>query len=137
VTTAGGAVTGAPRRWLRLEGLAFLVVAVLFYHWSGRSWLLFAALFLVPDLSFAGYLAGPRVGAIVYNLAHSYVGPLALLVANGGEPWMFPYIWIAHVAFDRVLGYGLKYPTSFHDTHLGRIGRRPPESPEDRAPPAT
>jgi hypothetical protein len=25
---------------------------------------------------------------------------------------------------DRLAGYGLKFPTSFHDTHLGRIGRR-------------
>jgi hypothetical protein len=27
-------------------------------------------------------------------------------------------IWIAHIAFDRLLGFGLKYPTQFKDTHL-------------------
>lgn len=43
-----------------------------------RSWLLLAVLFLAPDLSFPGCLAGPRVGAMAYNLAHSYVGPAAL-----------------------------------------------------------
>jgi len=32
-------------------------------------------------------------------------------------------IWTAHIGFDRVQGYGLKYPTAFSDTHLGRIGR--------------
>ena len=28
----------------------------------------------------------------------------------------------AHVGWDRALGYGLKLPTGFKDTHLGRIG---------------
>jgi hypothetical protein len=29
---------------------------------------------------------------------------------------------LAHVGFDRMLGYGLKYGTGFGDTHLGRKG---------------
>lgn len=120
-----GAVTDGPRLWLRLEGLAALAVACYLYARGGHSWLHFALLFLVPDLSFAAYLAGTRVGAIGYNLLHSYVGPLllaaALLVA-GRSPAM-ALIWIAHIGFDRLLGYGLKYPTSFAATHLGRIGR--------------
>ena len=116
-----GFVTEAPRIWLRLEGLLFFVVAVLIYWWSGRSWLGFAALFFVPDVAFAGYLAGPRVGAIVYNVLHSYVGPLLLVIATGSE---IAWIWLAHVGFDRMLGYGLKYPTAFGDTHMGRIGRQ-------------
>jgi hypothetical protein len=33
-------------------------------------------------------------------------------------------IWIAHIGLDRMLGYGLKYGTSFVDTHLGRVGRQ-------------
>ena len=32
-------------------------------------------------------------------------------------------ILIAHVGMDRALGYGLKLPSAFQDTHLGRIGR--------------
>lgn len=32
-------------------------------------------------------------------------------------------IALAHVGMDRSLGYGLKLPTDFKDTHLGRIGR--------------
>ena len=32
-------------------------------------------------------------------------------------------IWLAHIGFDRALGYGLKYSDGFGFTHLGRIGR--------------
>lgn len=102
-----------------------LLAAAYLYGESGGSWVLFAALFFVPDVSFAGYLAGARAGAVSYNLAHSYVGPLIAAVsalATGAAPgWAL--IWAAHVGFDRALGYGLKYPTGFGDTHLGRIGR--------------
>lgn len=122
-----GAVTGSVRLWLRLEGLLALVAATSLYAQLGHSWGLFAALFLVPDVSFAGYLAGARVGAVVYNLAHSYVGPLLLGVAalatEGSPGWAL--IWAAHIGVDRALGYGLKYPAGFGDTHLGRIGRMP------------
>ena len=30
-------------------------------------------------------------------------------------------IWIIHIAFDRLLGYGLKYSTHFKDTHLQHL----------------
>jgi hypothetical protein len=121
-----GAVYGSVLLWLRLEGLVVLVLAVYLYARSGHSWGVFAGLFLLPDISFAGYLAGPRVGAAVYNVAHSYVGPLVLGVAllTTGASLMWTLIWAAHVGFDRALGYGLKYPSAFADTHLGRIGRR-------------
>jgi len=124
-TLRPGAVGGAPRVWLRLEGLAVLAVAVLVYQRGGHSWMLLALLFLAPDLSFAGYLAGPRVGAAVYNAAHSYVGPAiaAALALLTGRPPVLACIWAAHIGFDRALGYGLKYPTAFGDTHLGAIGR--------------
>src|SRR5687768_16672527 len=120
-----GAVHGSVRFWLRLEGLLVLVAAAYLYARSAHSWAMFAALFFVPDVSFAGYLAGPRVGAVVYNLAHSFAGPLILAVAvlTTGAPLSWALIWAAHVGFDRALGYGLKYSTSFGDTHLGRIGR--------------
>jgi hypothetical protein len=124
-TPPQGAVTGAPRVWLRLEGVAVLALAVLLYARGGHSWLLFAALFLAPDLSFAAYLAGPRAGALAYNAAHSYVGPVvaAALALLTGRPPVVALLWAAHIGFDRALGYGLKYPSGFADTHLGRIGR--------------
>jgi hypothetical protein len=97
-----------------------LVAALVGYHLLGASWSWFAALFLVPDLSFLGYLAGPRVGAVAYNAAHGLVGPAVLAALS---PWL-ALIWVAHVGFDRALGYGLKYGTSFGATHLGMLGKR-------------
>jgi len=112
--------------WQRLEGLALLAVSVLAYARFGEGWLLFAVLFLTPDLSFFGYLAGPRIGAWAYNLAHSLIGPLLLAAAGGltgdGLFVALALIWLAHIGFDRALGYGLKSSDSFSVTHLGLIG---------------
>lgn len=133
--TIMGAAAGPIRTLLRAEGLAALAIAVMLYARADYSWALFAILFLAPDVSFAGYLAGPRVGAAAYNSLHSYVGPLLLagvLFVTGGA-LAVPLIWVAHIGFDRALGYGLKYPSGFTDTHLGRIGRArtgPPPRPE-------
>lgn len=100
--------------------------SILAYHWQLGSWWTFAALVLVPDLSMLGYLAGPSVGARAYNLAHNYVGPLflALYGIAVGRSDVVPYalIWIGHIGFDRLLGFGLKYQTAFRDTHLGQLG---------------
>jgi hypothetical protein len=126
--TGAGAVTGSVRWWLRAEGLAALAAASALYAGTGRGWGLFAVLFLAPDLSFAGYLGGPRAGAAAYNALHSYVGPLALALVGHAvrQPALLPlaYVWAAHIGFDRLVGYGLKYPTAFGDTHLGRTGPR-------------
>lgn len=113
--------------WQRLEGLALLAVAVLAYVRFGEGWGLFAVLFLAPDLSFFGYLAGPRIGALTYNLAHSLIGPLLLasvgLLADQSLILALSLIWLAHIGFDRALGYGLKSPEAFGVTHLGLIGK--------------
>jgi uncharacterized protein DUF4260 len=109
------------RTLLRLEGLTAAVLAVLAYHHVGGGWGMFAALFLVPDLSLLGYLAGPRVGAATYNTVHTYLFAAAL-AALGLYP--FAAIAAAHVGLDRALGYGLKHATSAHDTHLGPVGKR-------------
>lgn len=119
-------VVGTVRGWLRVEGLAELVFALTIYSHLGRSWMVFALCFLLPDVSFVGYLAGPRVGAWVYNLAHSTVGPFVLLAMSSFDAQLATVvgsIWLAHIGFDRLLGYGLKYPRAFTDTHLGPIGR--------------
>ncbi len=121
------AVIGTPLWLLRLEGVALLVLAVAFYAQTGQGWLIFAVLFLAPDISFAGYLAGLRIGALAYNAVHSTVLPIGLLLA--GQLWSmnaltgYALIWLAHIGFDRALGYGLKYEAGFGFTHLGRIGR--------------
>ena len=125
VLMSGSAGHGSVRLWLRLEGVMALLLATYLYAHQGGSWLAFAVLFFAPDASVAGYLAGPRIGAALYNVAHSYVGPLilaaTLLSAGIGLP--LALVWAAHIGFDRALGYGLKYPSAFGDTHLGRIGQ--------------
>lgn len=114
-----------PRTLLHLEGLAVLVGALALYFEAGYGWLLLVVLFLAPDLSMVGYLGGPRAGALVYNLAHTYVGPIALglvgVLGDVGLATQLALIWLAHIGLDRMLGYGLKYPTAFKDTHLGRV----------------
>lgn len=121
------AVDGGVRTTLRIEGIALLAVAVASYAQTGGDWKLFALLFLVPDLSFIAFLLGPRAGAAAYNAMHSTTGPLALGLAAMllAQPLALAIalIWLAHVGFDRALGYGLKYATGFTHTHLGRIGR--------------
>jgi hypothetical protein len=121
-------VTGGVRVWLRLEGAAVLALSLYLYARGGHSWGLFALLILAPDLAMAGYLAGPRVGALVYNLAHVYVGPILLAIVwmSLGRPPVPSIIWAAHIGLDRMLGYGLKYPSAFGDTHLGAVGKPAP-----------
>jgi hypothetical protein len=126
-TDTAGSVTGGVRILLRLEGLTlFLGMILLYAAWDG-SWLVFALLFFVPDLSFLGYLAGPRTGAVVYNAAHSYMAPVTLMTLGFGLAapltLSIAMIWLAHIGFDRALAYGLKYTAGFTFTHLGRIGR--------------
>jgi hypothetical protein len=113
-----------PAALLRLEGAILLLLSVLLYGLSGESWLLFVLLFLVPDLSMLGYLSGRRAGAVSYNLFHTYVLP-GLLAAFGllaGSPLLLSLalVWFSHIGFDRMVGFGLKYPTGFFDTHLRR-----------------
>lgn len=112
---------------LRAEALTiFLAGVVVYLQLNGHAlWLL--PLLLVPDLSMVGYLAGPRVGAITYNAVHNLVVALGLLAigwfAAIAPLALFGAILTAHVGMDRTLGYGLKLPTDFKDTHLGRIAR--------------
>jgi hypothetical protein len=122
-----GSTVGRVRAVLRLEGLCVLAASVFAYSKFGAGWGMFFACFLLPDLSFLGYLAGPRVGAFAYNAAHSYIGPVACVALSLAAPSLAPsavgLIWSAHIGFDRALGYGLKYSQGFSYTHLGPIGR--------------
>lgn len=124
------AVVGGVRLLLRVEGVVVLAAALAAYAQFGLGWGVFALWLLVPDLSLLGYLAGPRAGAALYNAAHSYAGPVALLALGvlAAMPWAVAggLIWCAHIGLDRALGYGLKYASGFGHTHLGRIGRADP-----------
>ncbi len=113
------------RLLLRLEGLAIAVGAVVLYVDGDYSWWLFLVLALAPDLAFVGYAAGPTAGAAAYNVTHNLVLPIALGCA--GVLWdsdravAVTLVWLAHIGVDRVLGYGMKYPTASKLTGTGLI----------------
>jgi hypothetical protein len=114
-----------PSFLLCVEGGTILALSVFLYRQNHASWLLFALLFLAPDLCMVGYLASVHIGAAIYNFAHTLLTP-AVLLAIGiltGKPQLLPLvlIWTAHIGFDRLLGFGLKYPTQFKDTHLQHV----------------
>jgi hypothetical protein len=110
--------------WLRMEGLVVAALSAVLYARTGSPWWVFGALWLAPDASFLAYLAGPRWGALGYNLVHAYVFPAAFaafaIVLD--KPVVLPviFIWFNHIGVDRSLGYGLKYPAGFGYTHLMR-----------------
>jgi hypothetical protein len=110
---------------LHVEGGAILALSLIFFQSSNGSWGLFALLFLAPDLFMLGYLANSRAGAALYNFAHTLTMPSFLLAAGSfaarPSAVQFALIWAAHIGFDRLLGYGLKYPTHFKDSHLQRV----------------
>ena len=114
-----------PAILLGIEEATVLILTLFAYQHLHASWLFFAILFLAPDLFMLGYLISTRIGAATYNLAHTLTLPLALLLAAYIQHWPLPVaialIWTAHIAADRLLGYGLKYPTTFKDTHLQHI----------------
>ncbi len=124
----------------RVENAAIAVAILLALVATGQPWWLLPATFLLFDLSMAGYVRGPRAGAVAYNLVHNYTGPaivtaLHLLLTMAGQrlPWiaLLAACWAFHVAVDRALGYGLKLD-DFQHTHLGRIGHPSPAQDDER-----
>lgn len=118
-----GNVLGWPKILLRLEGAALMAAALFAYFGLGADWRLLAWLFLAPDVSMLFYLAGPRAGAIAYNIAHTTFIPFAVLGA--GVFYDQGLMISVALILDRMLGFGLKYESAFGDTHLGRVGRSP------------
>ena len=114
-----------PRALLRLEGVVLFACGIALYVREDYSILALVILFLAPDLSFVGLAGGPRVGAVAYDAAHTYVGPIllasvsAIVEVDAGV--MLGLIWLAHIGIDRALGYGLRYPDAFRETHLQRV----------------
>lgn len=122
---SGSLLLASPAVMLRVEGAVMLAGSVLLYWMNGGSWWLFALLLLAPDVSMVGYLAGPRVGAAVYNAFHFYALPAALgvfgLLVGAPLAVAVALVWFAHIGMDRLAGYGLKYFTDPKDTHLQRV----------------
>jgi thioredoxin reductase len=120
-----GRAVRLPRVLLHAEGIVVAVAALVLYFYADYPWWLLAALVLAPDLSMVGYLAGSSIGAAAYDAAHTYALPVALaavgLIVDAETAVQVGLIWLTHIAVDRALGYGLKYPTGFKDTHLQRV----------------
>ena len=110
---------------LRVEAAGWFVVSLAAFWATSGPWSWFAILFFVPDLGMLGYLRGSRWGAVIYNATHSYTVPLLLASLHTAVTLAMPsplwLVWFAHIAFDRALGYGLKFDSGFHDTHLGLL----------------
>lgn len=110
---------------LRLEGLAILITAAVLYAQHSGNWGLFALLLLTPDLAFVVYALNKEAGRHAYNAVHFYGAPLLLGAVALLTGWAFGLslvlIWVAHIALDRLLGYGLKYTVEGKDTHMQRV----------------
>lgn len=127
--SSNGAVFGGPRIILRFEGAAILCATMLLYVWMDYNWWVFGAFFLLPDVGLLAYYVSNKAGAVAYNATHTYTIPLLVSAASLFLPEnplidQVVLIWIAHIGFDRMLGYGLKYATAFGDTHLGILKRK-------------
>lgn len=114
-----------PRVLLRLEGGVLAVAALAVYLHFDYNVLVLIALLVAVDLSLIGFLVGPRVGTLAYNLAHTTAIPLVLgaigVLTGGSVAAQVALAWLAHIGVDRALGFGLKYPSAFSDTHLQRV----------------
>jgi uncharacterized protein DUF4260 len=113
---------------LKLEALALWGLSVFLFTQLGYAWWWYPLLFFAPDLSMAGYLGGPRIGAIIYNFVHHYAISIGLYILgfylNIPVLQLTAVILFGHSSMDRVFDYGLKYSDAFQHTHLGVIGKQ-------------
>ncbi|EEK72345.1 hypothetical protein bcere0007_32060 [Bacillus mycoides] len=113
------------KRIIHFEGLVVLLAAIYIYALCGFSWLLFIVLLFAPDLAMVAYAINKRVGAQIYNLFHTYIISILLVLIGVylkmDTILMVGLIWTAHIGMDRMLVYGLKYETDFKDTHIQRL----------------
>ncbi|WP_138429945.1 DUF4260 domain-containing protein [Fodinibius saliphilus] len=112
---------------LKLEELGMFLLSVFLFAETEIVWWLFPVLILLPVIGMVGYVLNDRYGAFCYNLFH-HKG-LAILFFAAGLFFKIPVfeligiIIFGHASVDRIFGYGLKYISSFQDTHLGKIGK--------------
>jgi Domain of unknown function (DUF4260) len=115
-------VTGKPRRWLRLDGAVLFVASILLFRLTHQPWWIYPVLLFVPDIFMLGYLRSTTVGALFYNVGHTYLLPaLTILFGWHSHHVLVLAIGIIWLGFDRFAGYGLKYDTDFKHTHLGNL----------------
>ncbi len=114
------------KKILQLEELILLMASIYGFYLLNVEWWFYFLLVLGPDISMLGYLAGNKPGAIVYNIFHHKgIAVRIFLVGIIAQIWSMEVVGIllfGHSSMDRMFGYGLKYFTSFKQTHLGEIG---------------
>jgi len=120
-----GDVTGKPKWWLRLDGAVLFTASIILFALTHQRWWIYPVLLFVPDIFMIGYLRNSRIGAFFYNAGHSYFLPSLLTLYGWHHPLCLAIglIWLGHVGFDRMAGYGLKYDSHFKHTHLGDLER--------------
>jgi len=111
-----------------LEYMAAAMVVATFYVVVAQfDWWWLIVLFLIVDISAIGYVVNDRVGALVYNIGHSMIGPAILAVvyimSDSRVVLFITLLWLFHILADRAFGYGLKHVKGFHHTHLGPLGK--------------
>jgi hypothetical protein len=115
------------KRTIALEEAAMFVLSIYLFSQLSFAWWWFVLLILAPDLSMLGYLINTRIGAMMYNLFHhkgvAVIIYIAGLYFHNETMQLIGIILFGHSSMDRMMGYGLKYPDSFQNTHLGLIGK--------------
>lgn len=113
---------------LKIEEFALLLLGIWAFQLTELSWWWFLGLFLLPDIGMIGYLVGEKIGAWTYNLFHHRTIATVLFFAGyffkNQALEVSGIILFSHIAFDRIMGYGLKYEKGFKFTHLGEIGKK-------------
>src|SRR5690625_456070 len=113
------------KKLLHLEGFVVFLCTIILYAHFGGSWWIFILFLLTPDIAALAYLVNEKIGSVFYNLFHTYA--ISLPILFGGLLFDQPLfivigiIWTAHIGMDRMVGYGLKYPTAFQHTHLQKL----------------
>ncbi|MBO9203675.1 MULTISPECIES: DUF4260 domain-containing protein [Niastella] len=115
------------KRIVALEEAAMFGLSIFLFGKLSFAWWWYLVLILTPDISALGYLVNTRVGAMTYNFFHHKAVAIVMYVAglylNNEVVQLIGLILLGHSSLDRMLGYGLKYPDSFQNTHLGLIGK--------------
>ncbi|MDX1462342.1 MAG: DUF4260 domain-containing protein [Marinirhabdus sp.] len=111
---------------LKIEELGLFVLGICAFSTLPFAWWWFLVLLLTPDIGMLGYLVNNKVGAFTYNMFHHRAVAVAFIIFGyfyANEIILLIGVMLfSHIAFDRMFGYGLKYPSGFKDTHLGKIG---------------
>lgn len=112
---------------LKIEELAQFILGIVLFSLLDYAWWWFLVLILTPDIGAIGYLINAKIGAFTYNLFHNKAIAITLGICGFyldiSVLILIGVILFSHAALDRIFGYGLKYPDSFKNTHVGIIGK--------------